>query len=259
MENIYVQLGFKTQFLKRWQKYFPGAELPLAFFYTDDVTVASPFPESKAWRCVICDLARARKGKPVLFDVDAIGCSGGQRYFGFKYKLRPYFEYFLSCGLPGKVKGERYKKSPELVRKSMENQPPFSAPGKYIVFKRWDHLEEADQPLGVIFFATADELSGLFTLANYEESDRNGVVAPFGSGCSAIVYYPYLETLSDRPRAILGMFDVSARPCVQGLELTFTVPWKKFVRMVDNMDESFLIGDSWKKVKSRIKRHHVKR
>jgi len=24
--------------------------------------------------------------------------------------------YFLSCGLPGTVEGERYKKSPELVR-----------------------------------------------------------------------------------------------------------------------------------------------
>jgi len=28
----------------------------------------------------------------------------------------PHFEYFLSCGIPGKLEGERYKKSPELVK-----------------------------------------------------------------------------------------------------------------------------------------------
>lgn len=28
----------------------------------------------------------------------------------------PNFEYFLSCGIPGKLEGERYKKTPELVR-----------------------------------------------------------------------------------------------------------------------------------------------
>ncbi len=251
-----MQIEFRDFFLKRWRKYFPGAEPPLVFFYTNDDTIAPRYPKPNVWRCVICDLARVRKGKSALFDLDVIGCGGGQRYFGFTQKLRPNFEYFLSCGLPGKVKGERYKKTPELVKKSMENQPPFAAPGKYIVFKRWDHLDESDKPLGAIFFAAADVLSGLFTLANFDESERSGVISPFGAGCSTIVYYPYIENQSDHPKAVLGMFDVSARPCVQGTDLTFAVPWKKFVRMVENMDESFLAGDSWKKVKSRIKRFH---
>jgi len=49
------------------------------------------------------------------------------------------------------------------------------------------------------------------------------------------------------------MFDVSARPCVPSGVLTFAVPWPKFVGMVDNMDESFLITTSWHKVRSRIR------
>ena len=51
---------------------------------------------------------------------------------------------------------------------------------------------------------------------------------------------------------MIGMFDVSARPYVPKETLTFAVPINKFVRMIDNMEESFLITRSWDKVKTRI-------
>ena len=104
----------------------------------------------------------------------------------------------------------------------------------------------------MIFFAAPDVLSGLFTLASYDEAEPNGVFAPFGSGCSSIVQYPYLERKSVRPRAVVGMFDVSARPFVPANTLTFSVPMTKFVKMVENMDESFLITNSWRAVQKRI-------
>ena len=103
----------------------------------------------------------------------------------------------------------------------------------------------------VIFFAPPDVLSGLFTLANFDESDPQAVIAPMGSGCNSIVQAPYRELLSDHPHAVLGMFDISARPWVPAGELTLAIPWPKFVRMVAEMDASFLITGSWDKVKSR--------
>jgi hypothetical protein len=48
------------------------------------------------------------------------------------------------------------------------------------------------------------------------------------------------------------MFDVSARPSVPEQVLSFAVPFSKFKRMIDNMNESFLITESWAKVKRRI-------
>ena len=57
---------------------------------------------------------------------------------------------------------------------------------------------------------------------------------------------------SSRPRAVLGMFDVSARPCVPAGTLTFAVPFNKFQQMAGNMEESFLITGSWEKVRKRI-------
>jgi hypothetical protein len=120
------------------------------------------------------------------------------------------------------------------------------------VFKRWDHFEESDYPDVVIFFARPDVLSGLFTLATFDETDRNAVVSPFGAGCATIIQYPYLEKDAEHPRCVLGMLDVSARPCVPPDVLTFAVPMKKFMQMVANMEESFLLTDSWRKVKRRI-------
>jgi hypothetical protein len=48
------------------------------------------------------------------------------------------------------------------------------------------------------------------------------------------------------------MFDVSARPFVPSDTLTFAAPMRKFVGMVANMEESFLITHSWEKVRQRL-------
>ncbi len=247
-----MDMGLKDKFITLWKKYFNNAELPLTFYYTDTEGRAELAAPGSIPRCVIGAVSGIRKGQPLCFAAESIGCFGGKRYLGFSEKLAPDFEYFLSCGIPGKLEGERYKKSPDIVRELVKNAPVFKAPARFIVFKRWDMLESEDEPDVVIFFAKPDVLSGLFTLANYEESDPNGVFAPMGAGCNTIVQQPYLEIGKKRPRGVIGMFDVSARPHVGKDELTFSVPMEKFVNMVENMDESFLITDSWKKVQRRI-------
>jgi uncharacterized protein (DUF169 family) len=247
-----MDMKIKKKFIDRWKKYFDGAELPVAFYYTDEEGRAELAKLGSLPRCVIAALSKIRKGQSYAFNADSVGCFGGKRYLGFAHKIMPKFEYFLSCGIPGELEGERYKKSPELVRKAMKHAPSFKAPARFVVFKRWDMLQESDNPDVVIFFAQPDVLAGLFTLANFDEAEQNGVYAPFGSGCSAIVQYPYLEKYSARPRGVIGMFDISARPFIPTNVLSFAVPMNKFVSMIDNMEESFLITGSWKKVQKRI-------
>ncbi len=245
--------GLKEQFIERWKKYFADAELPIVFNYTDEPgeTHLVRFSE-EGMHCFIGNLAAVRQGQSLCFDTKSVACFGGKRYLGFTQNLMPGFEYFLSCGIPGKVEGERYKKSPELVTELMKVLPMFKAPASNVVFKRWDAIEEADDPQVVVFFAQPDVLSGLFTLANYDEPTNESVFCPMGAGCATIVQYPLVEYRSDHPRAVLGMFDVSARPGVDPNALTFAVPMQKFERMVENMDESFLITESWRKVQSRM-------
>jgi hypothetical protein len=139
-----------------------------------------------------------------------------------------------------------------MVKDWREQVPRLRAPAQFIVFKRWDRLEETDEPAVAIFFAAPDVLSGLFTLANFDVAQPHGVIAPFAAGCAATVHYPYREQDSDSPRAVLGLFDVSARPFVAADCLTFAVPMNKLRRMIDNMDESFLITESWRRVRQRI-------
>jgi hypothetical protein len=203
-------------------------------------------------RCLIGNLKRVRQGFPFVYDVDTPGCSGGKRYSGFSHSLRPNFEYFLSCGIPGELEGERYKRDPDLVKQYLLQHPPFEAPGKFLVFKRWDKLVPDDEPLAVIFFATGDVLSGLFALANYDVAEPDGVITPMGAGCASIIGYPVEQAKQEKPRCVLGMFDVSARPHVGKDELTFSVPYNRFVQMVDYMDESFLITKSWDRIRSRL-------
>ena len=244
--------GLKQEFAQRWGKYFPGAELPVAFYYTVKGNQAPVHRISEGRHCFVDNLAAIRNGKALSFGTKSIACFGGKRYLGFSQELMPGFEYFLSCGIPGKIEGERYKKTPELVMELLKSVPTFTAPAEYVVFKRWDLLEEAEQPQVVIFFAPPDVLSGLFTLANYDEPTNEAVFCPMGAGCATIVQYPLEECKSDRPRAVLGLFDVSARPGIDANTLTFSIPMQKFERMVDNMDESFLITGSWEKVKGRF-------
>jgi uncharacterized protein (DUF169 family) len=249
-----MDASLKEKFLALWKKYFNNAELPVTFYYTDETGRAEAVKPGSVPRCFIGALAKVREGQSLAFDVDSVGCPGGKRYLGFMQEIMSDFEYFLSYGIEGKLEGERYKKTPEMVKEHMEKySPAFEAPAKYAVFKRWDKLEQSDDPEVVIFFARPDVLSGLFTLASFDEVEQNTVIAPFGSGCSTIAQYPYLEAESPTPRAVIGMFDVSARPHVPDDVLTFAAPMSKFIRMVDNMEESFLITPSWALVQKRIK------
>ncbi len=248
-----MDLAFRNTFIERWRRYFGAAELPITFYYTDEPgrAPAASVPHERH-ECVLAALARVRQGEALQFDATTVGCDGGRRYFGFTQQVRPEFEYFLSCGIPGKLEGERYKKSPELVREFVERAPAFRAPGRSIVFKRWDALTAADAPEVVIFFARPDVLSGLFTLANFDQVTAHGVVTPFAAGCGSVVQYPYLERDADNPRGFIGMFDVSARPFVPAETLSFAVPMRKFAGMVRDMEESFLITSSWAKVRQRL-------
>lgn len=249
-----MDVRLKEKFTSLWRTYLDGAALPIVFYYTDEAESAQMVKPPTGHRCLLADLSKVRGGQSLCFNIDSIGCGGGKRYLGFSHETMPDFEYFLSCGIPGKLEGERYKKSPDLVKEAMRKMPEFRAPARYIVFKPWNALDERDEPEVVIFFARPDVLSGLFTLANFDEADPNGVFAPFAAGCGSIVQYPYLEKGADRPRGVLGMFDVSARPWVPEELLTFSLPMNKFGRMVHNMEESFLITPSWAKVEKRIHR-----
>ncbi len=247
-----MDLTFRNSFLDKWEKYFAGSELPITFFYLDDPGDVPRANLPDGHSCIIGELALVRKGRSLAWNLQTLGCVGARRYLGYSEEIRPNFEYFLSHGIPGQLEGERYIQTPEMVKEMMSNMHCIPAKGRYVVFKRFDQLTPDDEPEAVVFFAKPDVLSGLFTLANFDQPEGNAVIAPFGSGCGSIVHQPLLQQGMEKPKAILGMFDASARPYVPKDTLSFAVPIKKFKTMVENMDESFLITKTWQTVKNRL-------
>ncbi len=246
-----MKIETKEKFLELWKKYFGNSELPIIFFYTEGSGGAEKSEKPKGQNCLICELKKVRNGASLYFNQDTLGCGGAVRYLGYTAKMRPGFEYFLSCGNE-KMEGERYKRTPEIVEEMMKKQHQLPIDGKNIVFKRWDKLNETDEPDVVIFFAKPDVLSGLFTLANFDHANNNQVITPFGAGCGAIIHYPYLEAKSEKPKAVIGMFDPSARTCVPENMLTFAISYMQFEKMLGYMEESFLITKTWETMKKRI-------
>ncbi len=242
----------KIDFISRWEKYFPNVTLPVAFFYSDGLHGAEPARKIEPHHCMIADLVRVTRGKPLAFNSDNIGCRGGKRYCGFSGSLAPDFPFFLSYGIPGEVKGERYKKDPETVTELMKNTPITKAPATWLIVKPFDMLGPDDEPEAVVFFATPDVLAGLFTLANYDRTDLYGVKSPFCAGCGSVIQYPLLENKRDNPDCILGMFDSSARPYMKAKQLSFAIPMKRFETLVGYMDESFLTTQTWTVMSKRI-------
>ena len=249
-----MDITLRDRFITLWQKYFPGAELPLALEFRDGPGSAKKVPVPDGWRCIVCQLGQARNGTPLAFDGSSVTCRGGLMYTGYSCERPPGFRFFLSYGKEGVVEGERYKQTPEIVDAWEKLIPAFSAAGKQIVFTRWDNLAEADNPAAVIFFARPEVMSSLFTLANFDRSDPHDVICPIGSGCNSIIYYPWLE--QQKPagdqKAVLGMFDPSARKCVQLDLMTMAFPMKKFTKVIGFMEESFLITKTWETVMKKI-------
>ncbi|MCK9590544.1 MAG: DUF169 domain-containing protein [Methanoregula sp.] len=252
-----MDTGIRERFAKQWQKYCPGAELPITFEIGEGSPTAEKAKTPDGWRCIICDLARVRKGTSLVFDRTSVTCSGGLFFLGYETQRSENFRNFLSSGKPGVVEGERYKRTPEIVDEITSRHVSLPAEGRCYTFRRWDRLLPEDNPDVVIFFARPEVLSALFTLANFDQVDPNGVICPFGSGCSSIIHYPRLEQKSDHPRAVLGMFDPSARPCVPVDVLTFAIPMIKFEKMIGSIEESFLITKTWDKEKAKIVRSNA--
>lgn len=216
---------------------------------------AVQFQEGK-WGCVAAMLTAAAKGRQAVFDRRSYGCLGGGVGLGFG-NLYPHFpggfEHFLSTGRgEGFPPGEGYKKTPELAASFVAELPIADIPSEYVVFKPLSAVVDGEEPAVVVFYATADQLSALVVLANYGRPGLENVMIPFAAGCQAAFLIPWREARQPRPRAVVGMTDISARPVIDADLLSFSVPLAMFREMEANVPGSFLDRHDWEKVAARI-------
>ena len=145
----------------------------------------------------------------------------------------------------------KYKKTREFAKSFLDALPYYDVPTEYVVFKPLETLLPGEAPEVVVFLATPDQISALTVLANYARHSSDNVIVPFGAGCHSIGIIPLNERKSDNPRGVIGLIDISARKHVEKDILSFSVPYKMFLEMENNVEESFLTMDEWLKVKAR--------
>ncbi len=246
-----MDMALKDHFMEAWDKHFPTCDLPIACFYSDELGGVdfpdAPKPTAKGFTCIFTQLSPVKKGEPKAFNKENLGCFGSFLPFGFETEVSDDVKHYV-CNI------ECVKKSPAHLESMYQHRPPKKAPGKYLIFKRWDNLTEQDNPQVVFFLGNQDVVTGLHALANYDAMTPYEVIAPFGTGCDSIVGYPIHELVSEEPKAVLGPLDPSVRMFFKPDILTFSAPWPKFLNMVDNMEKSFLATESWSKIKKRFSR-----
>lgn len=229
---------------------------PVAVLFTDEKPVgALEFAEEK-WGCVAAMLTAAAKGKTAVFSRKTFGCGGGGVGLGFGNQYLDFpggIDYFLSTGRgEGYREGEAYKKTPELAKSFVDDLPITDIPYEYVVFKPLDEIDaDKQEPKIVVFYANPDQLSALVVLANYGRAGNN-VVIPFAAGCQSTCLLPWDEAQKESPRAIVGMTDITARPIIDADLLSFSVPFRMFLEMEDNIPGSFLDKHDWQKVAARL-------
>ncbi|BBO77521.1 hypothetical protein DSCW_49380 [Desulfosarcina widdelii] len=238
---------------------------------------AMQFKKGK-WGCVMFMFANAARGKTAAFDAGTYGCWGGGVGLGFGNTYLDFpggvdcFAHFLSSGNrqwetgrkvaigveqnAGKefaenfLEGERYVKNPDLVKQWIDELPIKEAESRYVLFKPLDEINpDRETPATVVLVANADQISALVILANYARQGMENVIIPWAAGCQTIGLLPFREGQSKKPRAVVGLTDISARKYVRKLlgaeYLSFAMPWPLFLEMEANVEGSFLERPPW--------------
>jgi uncharacterized protein (DUF169 family) len=196
------------------------------------------------FRCLFPYIAGTRKDSiPSVFDRENFGCPGCRFYLGFIEKLPRFNLFFTSNGFPPLHRGERYFPSRASAGRHAASLEGIRAKGKYVIFEPMDKMSFDVDPDLVIFFSNIETISGLAALVSFVTDDADAVQSPFTSGCGSIFSWPYKYAQAGVERAVLGVFDPAARPHMTPGDMTLSIPYRLFVKMLAGFKKSFLYAD----------------
>lgn len=251
---------------------------PVAITWADAAPEGATQFKPGVWGCAVSLIASvAAKGRTVAFDRRTYGCWGAGVGLGFgnQYEAFPggtdCFARFLSNGNeqdavgnaigqkmaegPGSrladqyLKGERYIRDPEAARNFVDTLPIRDLGNQCVVAKPLEQLDASDDTKSITFFVEPDALSALVVLANYVRPEIENVAIPWAAACQVLGLFGYRECERERPRALVGLTDLSARkyvrPQLGKYVMSFTLPYSLFLELEANVEGSFFERETW--------------
>jgi uncharacterized protein (DUF169 family) len=215
------------------------------------------------WGCVASSMTAVSRGKTAVFDRQSFGCPGGGTGLGFGDQYRQCnfaIDYLLSTGSEEiasrsrrnsrMAEGERFFDTPETVRHWLSSIPFTDVESEYVVMKPLEQVTDDEIPGVVVFMVTPDQLSALVVMCDYHRGTGDGAIARFGGACQSVLF-AYSEAKAERPRGVIGFFDIAQRPKIDANLLSFTAPWALYEEMEASVPGSFLELEDWLALRAR--------
>ena len=194
--------------------------------------------------CIIPLLAAAAHGQSAALTADSVGCPGGKFGLGFVPQAPEGLANFLTTGGHGRP-GLGYKAAPALMEPYLQGLPPTDPPA-CLVFRPLDQLQPEERPLAVVFLVNPHQLSALATLASYDRASLENVKLLFGAGCTQAIRYALCAQEAREDTCYVGLTDPSARLHLDKDLLSFSLPYRRFLALEEQVTDSFLTKGTWK-------------
>jgi len=227
-------------------------KFPIGMYFSETRPENAIGFKSKGNGCILPLIYKAAQGKTIAIDQDSTGWNCSAFYLGYQDWIFDGIECFLSDGVVNGREGERFIKTSKQAKTFVEYYQPKTLNTKVTVFKPLSEFEAHEKPELVIFFVNADELSALVYLLHFnspESEDR--IVTRFISGCGSVVTLPMKLKNEGKMQAVWGMHDISVRRRLPKELMTLTMPYDLLVEITKDIDETFIITESWKAIKVR--------
>lgn len=202
--------------------------------------------------CIVPLILKASTGIPLVVSEESTGWPCSAFYLGFQDTIFEGIEYFLSNHDDFWRPCERFIQNPSLAKAFVDNVNAVKPDKSYIVIKPLEDFKPEEEPESVLFFVNADQLSALVFLSHFDAPGAmDRVLSPFASACMALVTLPLKLARNNEEKAVIGMFDLSARTRMPQDLLSFALPYAFLKRLTGYLPESFITTETWKTIKAR--------
>jgi uncharacterized protein (DUF169 family) len=221
-------------------------------YFSNEKPVDALELKKKGNGCIVPLILKASTGVALVVSEESTGWPCSAFYLGFQDTIFEGIEYFLSNKDDFWRPCERFIQNPALAKAFVDSVQAVKPDKHYMVIKPLEDFTPDEEPESVLFFVNADQLSALVFLTHYDApGSMDRVVAPFASACMALVTLPLKYARNNEQKAVMGLFDISARTRMPKDLLSYAMSYSFLKKLAVILPESFVTTENWGTVKTR--------